>query len=463
MFQINQYITILNAAKEILNKNGRENNIYAKKIFEDACKALNDIFSNSPETILENMEAAVTAENYIPPITENSALDKDILRETEAAGESDDNIMPTAEKTPDEAPEDEIDEADIEKCMFTEDDSEETEESQSVSNSDPELAAAIETEEKKAEISPESVKQEPVIEIEAEASPEQAEEPEPEKENLPDENGYVYGIDYIGRAPREPKASRLPFAATRQFADIEKARKMLEMEIAESQQAEDVLQQERNTQQAEKTTPESDKDDIEADRPNDDDFPSEMHQKDFTFFYDHIFVTAPSGKEEEAEIIISPMSLKEGSDKIIAWINTNTKTVTEISGPKSSIVAHLDSCDLILSGKITAGDFKASVKLKSGDINRGYSIDEDSKNINGKRGHIMLYDEGVEIHLFPISFNNNEDGNADFFYYMKLYGEESTGDSLGESVTFEHEEMTKRLLAKWDEKEHMLYSGVLKW
>lgn len=319
------------------------------------------------------------------------------------------------------------------------------------------------------------------VEIEQEKNKEETVKEENAAENVEivrDGKVLVEGVDYIGAPPSDAQIQIADERINSIRANIVKEReskKEKNEEPAQTAQAEKTPKPEKVPEPQEKekqeTTPKQDappKQDIaQTVKPMNTkyvpEFPSDMKKDEFIFLYDSIVVRSPNGVEEEAELFVSPMSLSDG-DRIIVWSNTGKGTNTEVSGAKRNVIVHLELCDVVVSGQMNNGRFTPFVALTDRDVQKGYQLEEDPYLQNGGKGHIMLEDVGIRIHMFPISFENNEEGDAEFFYCIaKGRREENCGDSLDGPVMFRHENMDKRLVGKWKTETQRLYAAVLKW
>ena len=192
-------------------------------------------------------------------------------------------------------------------------------------------------------------------------------------------------------------------------------------------------------------------------------FPSSMHKDDFTFYYDGFVVQSPDGKKETAEVIVAPLHLKEGNKDIVVWADTKDGIQTGASGARSTVLLHLDLCDVILGGEIQDGKFVASVELTKREKEAGYQIEHNGQAMNGEKGHVLVFDTNIEIHAFPVSFKNDDAGNAEYFYFISQKGEDDvTGFcSNGNAVTVNVDGKQRTVYAKW--KDNILYIAAMEY
>lgn len=191
-------------------------------------------------------------------------------------------------------------------------------------------------------------------------------------------------------------------------------------------------------------------------------FPSAMKKKDFTFHYAMVKVLGPDNSTEEAEIIVSPISLKEGAKDIAVWTNCDRGILTDSSGPRKSVLIHLSNVDLIAKGIMKDGELVPSIELTKREAEQGYTLTVEETVDGGKKGHVLLFDEDFYIHIFPTSFpNKKEETNAEYFYYVKRDGETETGEtSSGSPYEFDMDGVTSIAAARWT-ADGVLFAGVM--
>lgn len=146
-----------------------------------------------------------------------------------------------------------------------------------------------------------------------------------------------------------------------------------------------------------------------------------MHKEDFTF----AFVVADVVKDDDNvvdqyELIIAPLNTKEELPDIIVWANHDKTTATVASGDRKSVRVGLSNYALIVSGKMTGPDFEVNVTLPKTLRESGHRVEYAfAKVFNGGGGHLQLTDGDKRVHIVPVTFQNNEDGAANFAYAIE--------------------------------------------
>lgn len=160
-----------------------------------------------------------------------------------------------------------------------------------------------------------------------------------------------------------------------------------------------------------------------------------------------------------AEVIISPLSMKEGESDIIAWTNDNVAHTARISqNGRKSVLLHVGNVPLIVSGRVMNGQFYGTVTTTKKMENAGVSVSETEMRLTGD-GHILIEDEGISVRVVPISDINRKNGNAEFVYAIIEKGKEPiVGDNINEEVHFTFHDTKLKLVARW--KDDTLYAAV---
>lgn len=188
------------------------------------------------------------------------------------------------------------------------------------------------------------------------------------------------------------------------------------------------------------------------------DMPDHMHKDDFTFNFDRIRVSNADGSiSENARLLVMPLSIDEDEPEILACAIINRKSHVVVS---KDGVANIDIAGhrVEIRGRMDGGIFASWYKIKENSPDDDVIIQAKSKH-HGSGGHIVLDDDGVVVHVLPAGFSNNENGDADFVYYININGEEKAGDtSDGKPVTFMYQGNELRLTARW--KDDTMYCHV---
>lgn len=188
------------------------------------------------------------------------------------------------------------------------------------------------------------------------------------------------------------------------------------------------------------------------------DMPDHMRKDEFTFNFDRIRVSNADGSiSENARLLVMPLSIDEDEPEILACAIINRKSHVVVS---KDGVANIDIAGhrVEIRGRMDGGIFASWYKIKENSPDDDVIIQAKSKH-HGSGGHIVLDDDGVVVHVLPAGFSNNENGDADFVYYINVNGEEKAGDtSDGKPVTFMYQENKLRLTARW--KDDTMYCHV---
>ena len=179
------------------------------------------------------------------------------------------------------------------------------------------------------------------------------------------------------------------------------------------------------------------------------DMPDHMRKDEFTFNFDRIRVSNADGSiSENARLLVMPLSIDEDEPEILACAIINRKSHVVVS---KDGVANIDIAGhkVEIRGSMDGGIFASWYKIRENGPDDDIIIQAKSKH-HGSGGHIVLDDDGVVVHVLPAGFSNNENGDADFVYYINVNGEEKAGDtSDGKPVTFMYQGNKIRLTARW--------------
>lgn len=185
------------------------------------------------------------------------------------------------------------------------------------------------------------------------------------------------------------------------------------------------------------------------------DMPDHMRKDEFTFNFDRIRVSNADGSiSENARLLIMPLSIDEDEPEILACAIINRKSHVVVS---KDGVANIDIAGhkVEIRGRMDGGIFASWYKIRENGPDDDIIIQAKSKH-HGSGGHIVLDDDGVVVHVLPAGFSNNENGDADFVYYINVNGEEKAGDtSDGKPVTFMYQGNELRLMARWKDNDTM--------
>lgn len=159
------------------------------------------------------------------------------------------------------------------------------------------------------------------------------------------------------------------------------------------------------------------------------------------------------------EMVISPLSMKEGKSDIIVWASDGANQKYYVSDERKGVLVSFGSVGVIVDGSVVGGKFQTKFKLPRQLKKLGVTIDVKETMFNGT-GHNMICEDEVAVHVVPLSDKNRSDGMADFVYAILVNGEVTVlGDSFDKTeVHFDFRGIEHRLLAKWADKR--LYTAV---
>lgn len=159
------------------------------------------------------------------------------------------------------------------------------------------------------------------------------------------------------------------------------------------------------------------------------------------------------------EMVISPLSMKEGKSDIIVWASDGANQKYYVSDERKGVLVSFGSVGVIVDGSVVGGRFQTKFKLPRQLKKLGVTIDVKETMFNGT-GHNMICEDEVAVHVVPLSDKNRSDGMADFVYAILVNGKVTVlGDSFDKTeVHFDFHGIEHRLLAKWADKR--LYAAV---
>ena len=431
---IENYLRILKDANQIINvcKNSDDfisfNLKKAGEIYLNAFNALIEsgypYKTESGKKIIEIGETKYAATMAEPPVAETKQADREVfIRHHEPAEKVDDEEEYVTDIEDMTLPPDELREEETEAAEFQEQE-EKTEE-----------AEPQEPEEDVEEPTSEEESNENNIDLNAMEEPIE----EPEIEMGPEDFDPIgeYGSENIS----EPEED-----VTEQESDLGEPESTEKQEeaVSEEEAKEEVIKPEPKLNPA----PETKRSDM----------PDHMRKDEFTFNFDRIRVSNADGSiSENARLLVMPLSIDEDEPEILACAIINRKSHVVVSKDR---VANIDIAGhkVEIRGRMDGGIFASWYKIRENGPDDDIIIQAKSKH-HGSGGHIVLDDDGVVVHVLPAGFSNNENGDADFVYYINVNGEEKAGDtSDGKPVTFMYQENKLRLTARW--KDDTMYCHV---
>lgn len=187
----------------------------------------------------------------------------------------------------------------------------------------------------------------------------------------------------------------------------------------------------------------------------------ELHLRDFMFHYEDIELNKEGFSEkEDAVLYAAPITTKEGSMDIIAWLMIDGEPpkseLQSTSERRKTLSFTVGGYVLLVSGMIKDGEFICNVNLSAEDASKGITIERNSVPCNGKKGHLVLQDDDDKdkrIHVWPLSEENGGDGNVDFLCMIEDGAFTQLDESIGSRpVYFKDGDQLCRIMARWDDE-----------
>ena len=195
------------------------------------------------------------------------------------------------------------------------------------------------------------------------------------------------------------------------------------------------------------------------------DLADHMSFNDMTFTYSIVDVSKGNDIFYKYIIYTAPISLEDGDVDILVWCKSldengrSRMALSERFKGRHSALVDMDECSFIIYGHMENGKYDVDFKLPKKYLEAGFSISYDTHNMNGSKGHIVVYDEGIAIHIIPLSSEMQPNGNAQFMYFIEKDGEEIIDDSIGNSdIPVEVNNSKYALRCKWQER--TLYADI---
>ena len=179
-----------------------------------------------------------------------------------------------------------------------------------------------------------------------------------------------------------------------------------------------------------------------------------MRKTDFTLYYNVIELP----DEDEIELVATPFTMNEGENRFILWVYNN-EIKTGYSNEGEDIRIELSDKTLISSATISDGKFKVRNHILD-DNGRPIDFDED-ENTSSRKGHLVFEDGNLKIHIFPTSFENCNNGFAEYavMFEHKTKGIWTDYSEKDKPVLFTHEGQVLQLQVFWNEKTGILYAA----
>lgn len=190
-------------------------------------------------------------------------------------------------------------------------------------------------------------------------------------------------------------------------------------------------------------------------------FPDHLSKKDFTFM---IHSNTNEALGEEAVFIVYPLRLDVPNPIAVLKAAINGQTYYATTTSDGELKVSSDKFEYFLQTKVEDGEFNLDITIE-GEADQ--STFETRKKVFGKKGHVMLSDdeEGINIHIMPLSFKDNSYGYANFMFCVddgsgELYLDVNEGE---EGASFELDGKDMVVVAKWNgnsDDDKVLYAKV---
>ena len=174
------------------------------------------------------------------------------------------------------------------------------------------------------------------------------------------------------------------------------------------------------------------------------------------FIMSHIILNYNrDGKSEKIEIIASPIyPHKEISPQIACVVMEGRAKTTASTDEETDIKIVLDAdTNLLIKNKYSEEQYDPEIVLDENYDDRNIKIIS-KKNV-GNVGHLQDRDDdnNIEVHIFPISFNNSKKtGKANCMYYIDVDGDLTIGDTLhNPEIAFEFDGKITNITSLWNE------------
>lgn len=190
-------------------------------------------------------------------------------------------------------------------------------------------------------------------------------------------------------------------------------------------------------------------------------FPDHLSKNDFTFM---IHSNTNEDLGEEAVFIVYPLRLDVPNPISVLKATINNQTYYATTTSDGEFKVSSDKFEYFLKTKVEDGEFNLDITIEGEAVQSAFKT---RKKTFGERGHVMLSDdeEGINIHIMPLSFKDNSYGYANFMFCVddvsgELYLDVNDGE---EGVSFELDGKDMLVVAKWNdnsEGDKVLYAKV---
>lgn len=185
------------------------------------------------------------------------------------------------------------------------------------------------------------------------------------------------------------------------------------------------------------------------------DMPLTLEVQNFTF---DIRTVKSKDLEEQAAFIIAPLRLDLSLSTAVVQAKINGGTYISTTDSEGHLEFESNRCRYVIDCGMKNGKFSSIITLEDCDVSE---FDISSRSF-GDKGHIVLPDEeeGIFIHIIPVSFKSNPYGYADFIYCIdqgngEFFAESNHGEK---SALVDINDETYEIMAKWQDK--TLYAKI---
>lgn len=185
------------------------------------------------------------------------------------------------------------------------------------------------------------------------------------------------------------------------------------------------------------------------------DMPLTLEAQDFTF---DIRTVKSKDLEEQAAFIIAPLRLDLPLSTAVVQAKINGGTYISTTDSEGHLEFESNRCRYVIDCGMKNGKFSSIITLEDCDVSE---FDISSRSF-GDKGHIVLpdEDEGIFVHVIPVSFKSNPYGYADFIYCIDqgnggFFAESNHGEK---SALVDINDKTYEIMAKWQDK--TLYAKI---
>lgn len=171
-------------------------------------------------------------------------------------------------------------------------------------------------------------------------------------------------------------------------------------------------------------------------------YESEKNISTFLFDKHTVEVVNPAGGHYSTlDVIIAPLKIAENDNHtpIVARIANNRDSIVLMSGKNSAIQAEFDGIHFLVRGMFTNGDFKSLIICSGDSYNLGFTLKTNTTYyrpiMNCYSGHVYFNHKGVDFHIIPFMFENNNKGVTSYIIVCNKDGKTSCFESSLSATT----------------------------